>query len=168
MFAFFFIFLPQLVLPRFDLFPSLYLFFLPIYTQIKSKRKKILVQVWSGTLALHIAPWFLRAIHKDKDPHLTKKGSREGRKITPFQPVACFLFAPSRFLNNLNNPIRPSGVKHPMRVRSFPWCLKISGKHLPSSLHDDKIDVDAEVLNIPLASLLTLSMCSRRGGGRIT
>lgn len=51
-----------------------------------------------------------------------------------------------------------------MRVRSFPWCLKISGKHLPSSLHDDKIDVDAEVLNIPLASLLTLSMCSRRGG----
>ena len=59
----------------------------------------------------------------------------------------------------MNNPIRPSGVKHPIRVRSFPWYLKISGKHLPSLLHDDKIDVDAEVLNIPLASLLTLAMC---------
>ena len=105
----------------------------------------------------------LRAIHKDKDPHLTKKESGEGRKITPFQSVACFLFAPSRSLNNSNNPIRPSGVKHSVRVRSFPWCLKISENICLVHSMLTKVDVDDQVLNIPLASLLTLTMCSSGG-----
>ena len=87
-FAFFFTFLPQLVLPYFDPFPLLYLFFLPTdRCSNKDYPCPGLVRD-TGTSFSYLT---VVAFHKDKDLHLTKERNGEERNITKLP--ACCLFS---------------------------------------------------------------------------
>lgn len=89
------------------------------YWCINIQMKAILAQAWSRALTLHVAAWPSETWTKIKTQILQRRERRTGGRSLNFRPSGCFLFGPIIFLNDSNNSIRLSSIKHHIRVRGI-------------------------------------------------